>query len=66
MTRSQSHAYKRAEAHAQGAQSNATLWPRLPLLAEPSQPRKKGKVYEPRTPRFAIAKAFRAGHGRYS
>ena len=56
---------KRAEAHAAGARSAATLcrnWPH-PVKPKKVKPMKLGRSY---SSRFAMARAFRTGHGLYS
>lgn len=54
---------RRELAHAAGALSDASLWPNWPPRIEP---RKARKAFRPKTPRFVLARAHRAGHGRYS
>ena len=56
---------KRAEAHAAGARSAATLCRNWPHSVKPKKvkPMKLGRSSRPR---FAVAQAFRAGHGLYS
>jgi hypothetical protein len=52
-------------AHATAEQLTATIWPNWPH-AIPSTLKKSKKVYVPRTPKFKVARGFKAGHGRYS
>jgi hypothetical protein len=57
------HRDKRELAHASAASSDATLWP--DWLRHP-KPKNRKKVYWTNTPRFVLARARKAGHGRYS
>ena len=54
---------KRETAHALAARSHATVWPDWLRRAEP---KRRKKVYWAKTPRFVLARAHKAGHGRYS
>ena len=56
---------KRAEAHAAGARLAATLCRNWPHSVKPKKV-KPMKLGRSPSPRFAVAQAFRAGHGRYS
>jgi hypothetical protein len=54
---------KRQAAHAAAANSDATLWPNWCHSTKPTKPRKE---FRAKTPRYAIARGFRAGYGLYS
>ena len=54
---------KREAAHALAARSHTTVWPDWLRRAEP---KKRKKVYWTKTPRFVLARACKAGHGRLS
>ena len=56
---------KRLDAHAVGARSEATICPNWPHSIAPKKVKPK-KLGRSKTPSFALARAFRSGHGLYS
>ena len=54
---------KREAAHALAARSDTTVWPDW---LRRDEPKKRKKVYWSKTPRFVLARAFKAGYGRSS